>query len=38
VPLEINVHQEIVRDIDVDEEKSDFESSFERRGRGPPIV
>ncbi|GAA5956261.1 hypothetical protein JCM3765_005609 [Sporobolomyces pararoseus] len=41
IPLEINVHREVVRDVDVglDEEKSDvgfegsFERSFERRDR-----
>ena len=49
IPLEINVHREVVRDVDVglDEEKSDlgldasFERSFERRDRlkpPPPIV
>lgn len=31
IPLEISVHREVVRNVDVDEEKSDLRSSFEQR-------
>lgn len=42
IPLEINVHREIVRDVDIDEEKSESagQGSFERdkRGRGTDSI